>query len=58
MCYCDDDDLGLASSIKDIERKPLKNELACPVIGNWKALWGVFDSRQGVLNSLRERESA
>jgi hypothetical protein len=35
MCYRNDYDLSLAGSIKDIEGKPLKNELACAVFGDW-----------------------
>lgn len=50
----DDYDLSLAGSIEDIEGKPLKNEPACAVIGQWVGVWGVFDSRYGVLDSLRE----
>lgn len=41
-------------SIEDIEGKPLKNEPACAVIGQWVGVGGVFDSRYGVLDSLRE----
>jgi len=33
MCDCDDDNLSLSALIKDIEGKPLKNELSCAVIG-------------------------
>jgi hypothetical protein len=58
MSNCDDYDLSRVGSIEDIERKPLKNELACALIGNWEAVWNVFDSRYGVLDSLRECESA
>jgi len=54
MCHRNDGDLSFFNSIKDIEWKPLKNALACAVIGDWEGMWSVFDSRYGILDSLRE----
>jgi hypothetical protein len=39
MGNCNDHDLSLTDSIKDIERKPLKSELACAVIGKREGVW-------------------
>ena len=57
MGNCNNYDLGLASSVKDIEGKPLKDELACAVIGKWEGVRSFCDSPYGVLKSLRECES-
>ena len=35
----------------------MKNELPCAVIGRWIRVGSVYDSRYGVLDSLREYES-
>jgi hypothetical protein len=43
MCYRHDYDLSFSGSIKDAERKPLKNELACAVIRNREGIGSVFD---------------
>jgi hypothetical protein len=44
MCYRHDDDLILSGSIEDVERKSLKNELACAVIGKWEGVWSFSNS--------------
>jgi hypothetical protein len=47
-----DDDLNLSGSIKDVEGKTLKNELACAVISKREGVWGFRDSGYGVVNSV------
>jgi hypothetical protein len=58
MGNCNDYDRGLAGSIEDIEGKPLKNELACAVIGEPKCVWGFSNSGYGFVYSLRKCDSA
>jgi len=58
MGNCNDHDLNLACSIKDVEGKPLKNELARAVFGKREAVWSFPNSGYGVVDGLRECESA
>jgi len=43
MSYRHDDNLSLSGQVKDIERKPLKNELACAVIEG-ESIWSLLGS--------------
>ena len=54
MCHGNNYYLRLEGQIEQVEREPLKNELACSVLCQWILSGGFDDSRYGIVNGVDE----